>query len=42
MSLSHVQERILASRREQGLPDHVTDARFLDLLAAEVVQDGGR
>jgi hypothetical protein len=24
------------------LPDHVTDARFLDLLAAEVVQDGGR
>jgi hypothetical protein len=32
-------DQVKKSRRDQGLPDHVTDPRFLELLAREV---GGR
>jgi hypothetical protein len=29
-------DQVKASRRDQGLPDHVTDARFLEQLVREV------
>jgi hypothetical protein len=39
MNPAQVREQIAASRRAQGLPDHVTAGPFLDHLAAEV--EGG-
>jgi hypothetical protein len=36
-----VQEQVQKSRRDQGLEgDHVTDPRFLDALAREIVRGG--
>jgi hypothetical protein len=41
-SLSRVRDQVIASRRDQGLPDTVTDDRLLQELTAEVVQGGDR
>jgi hypothetical protein len=37
MTRERIRETIRASRREQGMPEHVSNARFLGELAAEVV-----
>jgi hypothetical protein len=35
-----IRAQVVASRRAQGLPDHVTAEAFLDRLAAEVLAEG--
>jgi hypothetical protein len=37
MNAARVRDQVLASRRAQGLPDHVPAGRFLEELAAEVL-----
>ena len=37
MTPETIRETVRASRRAQGMPDHVTDPRFLVELAAEVI-----
>jgi hypothetical protein len=37
MNRERVRDQVQASRRAQGLPEHVTADRFLDQLAAEVL-----
>ena len=39
-AINEIRRQVAASRRAQGLPEHVAAERFLDLLAAEVL-DGG-
>jgi hypothetical protein len=38
-SIEKIRAQVVASRRAQGLPDHVTAETFLDRLAAEVLAE---
>jgi len=38
---ARVREQVITARREQHLDDHVSDERFLDDLARDVLQGGG-
>jgi hypothetical protein len=41
MNLDQVGDQVRTSRRDQGLADHVTAERFLDQLAAEILDQAG-
>jgi hypothetical protein len=41
MTPDRVRDQVLASRREQGLPDQIPAGRFLDDLAAQVLDQAG-
>jgi hypothetical protein len=42
MTPVQIRIQVRESRRAQGLPEHVTADQFLDALAREVLEGGGR
>ena len=41
LAIKEIRQQIAASRRAQGLPEHVDAERFLDELAKEIIPGGG-